>query len=183
MGYEQALEKAWTELREITQDKNHSVRLLGDEYSIDLERQQILSLSCNVPAKAHVSIVVLHYLLQRLKGLPPLVGEWISFNQLPGGQSYYPVFKKRVISPIVKKYGAHPESLWELADCFGAHKARHAEVSVIVEILERVPVLIVLFRGDEEFGPEANVLFDQSIKDILCTEDIVVTAEFLAHSI
>jgi len=38
-------------------------------------------------------------------------------------------------------------------------------------------------RGDEEFGPEANILFDKSITDIFCTEDIVVLSEHAAAHI
>jgi hypothetical protein len=40
-----------------------------------------------------------------------------------------------------------------------------------------------LWRGDEEFGPEANLLFDRSITEIFCTEDVVITAEIVASTI
>jgi len=58
-----------------------------------------------------------------------------------------------------------------------------ADVGIIVETFEKVPLLIEMWRGDEEFGPEVNVLFDKSITDIFCTEDIVILSEFVAHAI
>jgi hypothetical protein len=183
MGYAAALSKAWSELGGIDKDKHVSIRFLSDEYSIDLGSQRILSLSCNAPAKDYISILILHYLKQKLRGLPALGREWITFKQLDGGQGYYPAFKKRVIDPIIRKYGSQPEALLELVERFQAKSIQLADSSVVLDILEGVPVLISLWRGDEEFGPEANVLFDKSIKDIFFTEDIVILAEFVARNI
>jgi hypothetical protein len=82
MEYEVALLKAWSDFKDIAKDKSVSVRFLTDDYAVDLEKKRILSLSCNVPAKTPLSILILHYLLQKFKGLPPLKGEWISFKEL-----------------------------------------------------------------------------------------------------
>ncbi|MBL7131904.1 MAG: DUF3786 domain-containing protein [Candidatus Omnitrophica bacterium] len=183
MGYEVALLKAWSELGNITKDKSLSIVFLAEEYAVDLENQQVMSLSYNLPAKDYVSILILHYLVQKLKGLPLLDGEWISFKQLAGGQGYYSAFRKRVIAPIVKKYGSNPNAIYGLVKRFKAKTVQLADSSVVLEVFNNVPVLIELWRGDEEFGPEANVLFDKSIKDIFCTEDIVVLAGFVAYNI
>lgn len=183
MVYADAFVKAWSELEKITKDKNHSVRFLSDEYSIDLKRRSILSVSCNTPAKDYLSLLILHYLIKRLGALPSVAGEWISFKQLEGGEGYYPSFKKRVIDTIVRKYKDNPQSLLELVERFKAKKTQLADISIALEPFTGVPLLINFWRGDDEFGPDANVLFDKSISEIYCTEDIVVLAELLAHSI
>jgi len=183
MEYEAALNKAFLELTKLTKEKNLSLRFLEDNYTIDLEKKQVLSLSCNAPAKVYYSIVILHYLIRKLKGLPGLTEKWISFKELSGGPGYYPTFKKRVIDVIMRKYSAHPDALFDLGERFQAKKAQVADVSVVLDVFEKVPFLITFWRGDDEFGPETNVLFDQSISDILCTEDIVVVSEIIAHSI
>jgi len=36
-------------------------------------------------------------------------------------------------------------------------------------------------KADEEFGPDANILFDKNISGIFCTEDIVVLTELIVH--
>lgn len=179
--YTDALSKAWSDLSKISPEKGYSLRLLADEYNIDLENRRILSGSA--APKNYISILLLHYLIRRLGGLPQIKGEWISFKQLPGGQGYFPNFKKRVIDIILQKYGARPEGLLKLVERFPAKRARLADISIVLEILERVPVLINFWRGDSEFGPAANILFDQGISAIFCTEDIVVLAEVLAHRI
>lgn len=183
MGYDAALSKGWSELARVAQEKDYTLRFLDDDYRIDLENKRILSLSGNA-AKIPYAILILHYLVQKLKGLPPAKGAWFSFKELTGGQAYYPVFRKRVIEVILKKCKDNPQGLLELNKRFRARRAQEAaDVSVVLDVFDSVPMLITFWRGDEEFGPEINVLFDKNIGSIFCTEDIVVLAEILAHSI
>jgi len=183
MGYEPALEKAWSELKDLTKENSFSVKFLTDEYSVDIANREILSLSCNVKAKDYYSILILHYLVKKLKKFLPLTGEWISFQELEGGQGYYPAFKKRAIEPILRKYGTHPESLLELIERFSAKSIQIGDAGIVLEAFENVPVLITLWKGDEEFGPESNILFDRNITQIFCTEDIAVLGGIIANLI
>lgn len=184
MSYDAALLKAWKELEDCAKQKKYSVRFLADEYSVGLEDKSVMSLSCDVPAKPSTSVFLLHYLRGELKGLnPPPSGKWISFNDMEGGQFYYSVFKKRVLDVIIRKYGKNPEGILDLIDRFKAKKGPMADFSVILDAFEKVPVLIELWKGDEEFGPEANILFDENIKDIFDTEEVVVMAETIVHNI
>jgi len=184
MEYAPALSRAWMELEGLTDKKTHSVKFLADEYDVNVENKQVLSVSCNTPATPHIAILLLHYLAQNIKGLPALRENWISFKQLESGaQPYYPVFKKRVIDVIARKHGEKPEGLLEITSSFKSKRTQMADFSVVIEVCDGVPLVIELWKGDEEFGPEANVLFDETIKDIFCTEDIIVLCELVAHSI
>lgn len=104
MSYKQALEKVCGELSNLAEERNPSVKLLADKYDVDLQKRSVFSTSCNAPAKDHISIIILHYLIQtlKLKILPKATGKWISFRQLEGGEGYYPAFKKRAIDPIIE---------------------------------------------------------------------------------
>ena len=62
-------------------------------------------------------------------------------------------------------------------------KIEQGDVAIVINAFEDVPVLIEMWRADEEFGPEANMLFDRTISDIYCTEDIVVLAGIVAASL
>jgi hypothetical protein len=50
------------------------------------------------------------------------------------------------------------------------------DVAVKVLAFPKVPVVLSLWKGDEEFPPEGNVLFDASITSYLSTEDIAYVA-------
>ncbi len=183
MEYGQSLEKAWGDLWNLTEEKSFSVKFLSDFYDIDTHNQTIFSASCNMPAQEHLAILILHYLIQklRLKDLPCPSGEWINFNQLEGGLGYYSAFKKRTIDQIVRKYGANPDALLNLKEHFPIEKIDIGDVSIIIYTFEEVPLLITMSRADEEFDAGANIVFDKSISHIFCTEDIVVLTEAVVH--
>jgi len=114
MGYEQALGKAWNEIAALSREKKFSLKFLADEYEIDVEQKRVLSLSCNVPAKEFLSIILLHYFIQKQKQrvLPQPSGDWVDFRQIEGGDAYYPAFKKRVTGTLFRKFSTRPDALW-----------------------------------------------------------------------
>jgi hypothetical protein len=183
MSYDVAINKAWDDLDKLKPKDSISVKFLGDEYTVDFKTRKIMSLSCNALAKDFTAILILHYLVSQLKGLPGLTGEWVSFKELSGVEGYYSAFKKRAIEPIVRKYGSHPEGILEVLERLPAKRVDQGDIGLVLEIFEGVPTMVTLWRQDEEFGPEANMLFDRSIMGIFCTEDIVVLAGFIASQL
>jgi len=183
MSYEVALDKAWDGLVKAGSLKENSVQFLADEYTVDLKSRKIISLSCNAPAKDFSAILILHYLTAVLRGLPSLERRWVSFKELAGVEGYTAAFRKRVIEPILRKYGNNPEGLLGVLERLPAQKVQEGDVGIILEVFKGVPAMILLWRSDEEFGPEANMLFDESIKQIFCTEDIVVLAGMIAAAL
>ncbi len=183
MGYEIAINKAWGDLENLRPDKRLSVRFLADEYEVDLSARKILSLSCNAPAKDFMAILILHYLAAKLKGLPALTSLWLNFKELANIEGYYPTFRKRSVEPIIRKYGKNPEGILEVLERLPAKRAGQGDVGIVLEAFEGVPVLVTLWRSDDEFGPEANILFDKSITQVFCTEDIVVLAGVVASQL
>lgn len=183
MSYEIALQKGWEELGKLNPDKISSVKFLGDEYTVDFQEKRVFSLACNVPAKDFTVILILHYLAQKLKGLPSLTGEWLTFKELSGIEGYYSAFRNRALEPIIRKYGTRPEGMLAALDRLPGKRVDEGDVGIVLEAFEGIPVLITLWRPDDEFGPEVNMLFDKSINQIFCTEDIVVLAGFVASQL
>lgn len=183
MSYEAAKTKAWEELASLRPKAGLSVKFLADEYTLDLTAKNVLSLSCNAPAKDFTAILILHYLIQKLKGLPPVTGEWLTFREFSGIEGYYEAFRKRSIEPIIRKYGRNPDGLLTALERLPAKKAEGGDFGIVVEALEGVPALIKIWKADEEFGPDANIYFDRSISGIFCTEDIVVLAGIITASL
>ena len=185
MGYEQALDKAWKDVAAVAKERRFSIALLSDTYDINLDTKMILSASCNVPAKDYTAIILLHYLARRLAlgRLPERSGEWIDFNQLSGGEGYYPTFKKRTIDRVVEKYGGDPDAFLKVAKRMPAEKAVVGDVGLVIYPFKEVGILVKISRADEEFAADANILFDRNIQDIFCTEDIIVLIEIIVHQL
>ncbi|MFH1855960.1 MAG: DUF3786 domain-containing protein [Candidatus Omnitrophota bacterium] len=180
MSYNLSLSKAWAELDVIAKQKSFPVRFLSQEYKIDLDKRDVFTSPSLASLHHQHSILILHYIIRKLKGLAPIAGEWVSFKEMDGGMPYYPAFKKRTIDVILKEYGTKPEFLLEVSRRFKSEKVELADASIVLEVFEGVPVLITLWRGDEEFSPEVNMLFDKSIKEIFCSEDIAVLSGIVA---
>jgi len=183
MGYEGALNLAWDFLEKHKAQDSYAVKFLADEYSIDTQKRIVMSSSCNVPVHNHTAILILHYLAAFLKGLPDVTGKWISFPELDGGKGYLPTFKQRAIDPIVRKYGKNPEGLLDLVERFSAKRIQIADIGIALEAFPKIPALITLWKADEEFSAEVNMLFDANIKEIFPTEDVVVMAGLIAKEI
>lgn len=119
--------------------------------------------------------LTLHYLV-RADGAPHK-GEWITYREVESGEFYWAAFVKRAKAPLVGFFGERPELLSELAAKVGSEgPGEVGDVSVIVRAFPNVPLMLVLWAGDDEFPAESNVLFDQSIGHYLSTEDIALTA-------
>lgn len=183
MGYVAALQKAWEELANISQDKILQVKFLADEYTVDLQKREVFFLSCNVPAKEFTAILLLHYLAHQIKGLSRITGEWLDFHQLSGIEGYGSSFRKRAVEPILRKYGSNPQGIISVLDRLPGETVRQADVGLVLQAFLDVPVLITLWKGDEEFAADANILFDKSITKIFCTEDIIVLAGLVAAAL
>ena len=73
-----------------------------------------------------------------------------------------------------------PHLLVAAAGKLGGHKADYGDVAVTINAFSYVPITLVLWRGDKEFKPEGNILFDSTIADYLSTEDINVLCETIS---
>jgi hypothetical protein len=120
--------------------------------------------------------LILHYLVNA-DGAEP-TGEWITFREVPSGEFYWSAFVKRAKSPLVGFFGGRPQLLLELAVGVGGKPAQDqaGDTAVIVQAFPRVPFMLQLWEGDEEFPPEGNVLMDATISGYLSTEDVALAA-------
>lgn len=109
-------------------------------------------------------------------------GEWVSFQDLPEGRFYMDAFIKRAKDPLLRTFGTNPKKMAELATrIYNATPVDFGDFSAVVKALPMVPVVLVLWQGDDEFPPEGNILFDRSISNILPTEDIAWLAGMVVY--
>lgn len=125
-------------------------------------------------------VLLLHYLMGS-KG-SAVSGDWIAYQEVPDGRFYLDAFLRRAKNPLVQGFGMQPELLVELAKkVYGAQPFDQGDLSVVVQALPKVPVALILWKGDDEFPPEGTILFDRSISDIFSAEDIAWLAGMVIY--
>jgi hypothetical protein len=154
-----------------------AIGYLNQSYRITIPDCKILLEESSTEAPLRDKILILHYFTGS-KGTPA-TGRLIAYKQLPGGVSYFSAFSQRAIAPLVRNFGRSPELLTKAVTKLGGHEADHGDVSMTVSAFPRVPITLVLWRGDEEVAPNGNILFDANISDYLSTEDVTVLCEII----
>ena len=162
----------------INSKKVITLKYLNQSYQITLPDIEISLEGSQKEVPLRDKILILHYLTQA-KGTP-ISNKTIAYKELPEGANYFPTFSKRAIKPLVDHFGNEPHRLLDVARVLGGNKADYGDVAVTINAFSRVPITLVLWRGDAELPPAGNVLFDSTISDYLPAEDINVLCEIIA---
>ena len=172
---EQQCRKSGAQYQVIDSKKTIIIQYLNQSYRITLPDVDI-SLEGGVEeVPIRDKVLILHYFILA-KGTPA-ANRLITFRELPEGSVYSPTFSKRTIKPLVNYFGKEPRLLVDAGEKLGGHKADYGDMSVTINAFSRVPITIILWRGDDEFAPQGSILFDATITDYLSTEDITVLCE------
>ena len=175
---EQQCLKSGAQYQAVASKRLITTEYLNQSYLVSLPDIKVSLMDSEAEIPLRDKILILHYLAQA-KGTP-LTREVISYKELSEGSSYFPTFSLRAIKPILDHFGKEPERLADVALKLGGYKVDYGDVAVTIDAFPRVPVTFVLWKGDEEFPPEGNILFDSTISDYLSTEDINVLCEAIA---
>jgi hypothetical protein len=152
-------------------DRIYQLRLPEFEFEDESEEKK------EIPIQEQV--LILHYMEGQQSSL--LTGNWIAYREIPGASFYFSAFIKRAIDPFKKVFGQ---------DIAAFSKAAHRLQGIVIdagdaafefEVFPGVPVQLILWEGDDEFGAEANIIFDCSIGKILSPEDVAWMAGMLVY--
>jgi hypothetical protein len=151
---------------------------LNRSYKISLPDGKVSFADNDEAVPIRDKILILHY-FTRARGTPS-TGRLITYKELQEGINYYPTFFKRAIEPIISNFKSEPEKLTEIAATMGGRKSDYGDIAVTITAFPNVPLTIVLWRGDEEFPLDGNILFDSTIAEYLPTEDVTILCEIIA---
>ncbi len=172
---EQQCYRSGAQYQVIDSQKAITIQYLNRSYLITLPSIKISLADSLEGIPIRDKVLILHYFISA-KGTPA-ANRLITFRELPAGSVYYPTFSKRTIKPLIDHFGKEPHLLVDVSEKLGGHKADYGDAAVTINPFSRVPITIVLWRGDEELAPQGSILFDASIPDYLPTEDITVLCE------
>jgi hypothetical protein len=130
---------------------------------------------------AGLRFLFLHY-FQKADGAP-LAHRWIAYRELPDGMFYFHAFRGYTTTRLVKTFENDLEKLKEAASKAGGEAISHGDAGFMFKALPRVPLAVVYWYGDDEFPPNASVLFDASAGRYLSTDGLAVLGRELCSKI
>jgi hypothetical protein len=134
----------------------------------DFEFTDISDPDKDIPIQEQV--LILHYLVS--ESVAELSGNWVSYREIPGASFYYSAFVKRAVDPLKKVFGENISGLIEASRHLQGEPIDIGDAGFEYRIFPKVPIRIILWKGDDEFPAEGNILFDETIGDIFSLEDI-----------
>ncbi len=150
------------------------IRCFGSNLRFNIDDCSLVDQESNEPARIADHILVLHYLLCD----QPLGenGKLVSFRDFPGGEFYYGPFRSRSLKPLIGRIGNDLDLLAKNLTRFDTESVGMGDLGARVHILGGLYATLIYHKGDEEFSPDANLLFDEVIKQVYPAEDISVIA-------
>jgi len=147
----------------LSDKERYIIKLLNVEYIVDLINKKIYSNNDDSPQKPASFIEELCLLAYLINAKDiPLANKLVRAEALPGGQFFFRGIHKLPVEKLEEAFGEHPEVLLDVSEQFNAQACEFGDASISLFILPRLPLTIVIWRGDEEFEARASILFDQT---------------------
>jgi hypothetical protein len=117
-----------------------------------------------------LGLFIVYYLL-RSKEIG-ISNEWISEKDIPGGATFFRGPHKIPTELIARRYKKDIQGFKKICQNLSGIRTDMADAAYFFQITPRIPIVVQFWNGDDEFPPEAKILFDKTITRHL-TPDII----------
>ncbi len=147
----------------------YTLSVWGEDYGIYPGASKIIRLSNDKSdIKTLFGLFMVHYLLTAKE--IPITKEWISEKDIPGGATFFRGPHEIPAYLIEKRYGDNVNVFCDVCEQLGGTPLDMADKAFSFKIAPRIPVAILLWKGDDEFPAESKMLFDRSIIEHLALD-------------
>lgn len=92
----------------------------------------------------------------------PLANQWVPYRELKDGLFYTKSFSETVEDSIVSRFGEDIGGLRDSCLALGGREVDQGDLGMVLKTFPHVPLLFILWQGDEEFSANTRILFDAS---------------------
>jgi len=118
-------------------------------------------------------LLLLMYIKQAGKGPP--ADKWVAFRDLKDGMIRSEAFHDECEIPMAQMFDSDRKALLKKLDRMGADRVSGFSTanSYILNALPRIPLLVLLWPGDEDFEADCNILLDSTATTFLDVEALL----------
>ena len=161
--------------------KEFYVNLLGRDYAISHPEYAIRTLDGGKEPPLPTQTFLLRYLLEG-KAVAD-TGTWLTFREMPWGELYIKPYTGRVLTRAAFTFGTRLDAFRAAAEKMGATAVPHGDAGYQFNFIGGFMVQILAWEGDDEFPPNAQVIYSDNFEDGFAAEDRVVVGDILISTI
>ena len=169
-------------LKDVRWDGNEfTVQLLGRAYAVAHPVYGIRALDGGKLPPLPVQTFLLRYLLECRD--VAWRGEWKTFREMPWGEMYIKPYTGRVLTRAAFTFGTRLAAFRAAAEKMGAEPVKHGDAGYQFDLIGGYKMRILVWEGDDEFPPNAQVLYSDNFGEGFAAEDRVVSGDILISAI
>ena len=161
--------------------KEFYVNLLGREFAISHPVYEIRAVDGGAIPPLPTQTFLLRYLMESKK--TPWGGTWKTFREMPWGEMYIKPYTGRVLTRAAFTFSFKLAAFAAACEKMGATKLPHGDAGYQFELVDGYHVQILIWQGDEEFPPNAQVIYSDNFAEGFAAEDRVVAGDILITTI
>ena len=177
-----APESAPARLSDVQWDgREFTVRLMGRDYAIAHPDYAIRALDGGALPPLPVQTFLLRYLMKSRD--VAWQGAWKTFREMPWGELYIKPYTGRVLTRAAFTFGTRVDAFRGACEKMGAVKLPHGDAGYQFDFIGGYRIQILVWAGDEEFPPNAQVIYSDNFAEGFEAEDRVVAGDILISTI
>ena len=161
--------------------KEFYVNLLGREYAISHPAYTIRALDGGKEPPLPTQTFLLRYLLEG-KAVSNK-GTWLTFREMPWGELYIKPYTGRVLTRAAFTFGTRIAAFRAACEKMGATAVNHGDAGFQFDFIGGYRIQILVWEGDDEFPPNAQILYSDNFSEGFAAEDRVVAGDILMSTI
>ncbi len=161
--------------------KEFYVNLLGREFAISHPTYAIRALDNGPIPPLPTQTFLLRYLLESKQAT--WCGTWKTFREMPWGEMYIKPYTGRVLTRAAYTFSFKLAAFAAACEKMGAQKLPHGDAGFQFELIPGFHIQILIWQGDEEFPPNAQVIYSDNFAEGFAAEDRVVAGDILISTI
>ena len=124
---------------------------------------------------------LLRCLLEGKKG--EATAEFKTFREMPWGELYIQPFTGRVLTRAAFTFGTRIAAFRSAAEKLGGLPLRHGDAGYEFDFMDNYRLRLLVWEGDDEFPPSAQLLYSANFETGFSAEDRVVAGDLLINAL
>lgn len=156
-------------------DGKFSMTLLGETVTVSFPEGEIST------GDGISVILLLRYLIEGAR--IEFGGKFLSYSEMPWGEVYLKAFTGRCLMRLAFSVGHKPELLKARCIELGGVENGLGDVGYDLPFFQNLTLRLILWLGDDEFPPSAQLLFSDSFRFAFSAEDMAGVGDLMINKL